>query len=50
MMKGDIITDMWAYSMAAAHHKMPHLLLDHFMVSGPDVSDMRRGEAWQWVD
>eukprot|EP01065_Artemidia_motanka_P020368 TRINITY_DN24372_c0_g1_i1.p1 TRINITY_DN24372_c0_g1~~TRINITY_DN24372_c0_g1_i1.p1 ORF type:complete len:657 (+),score=167.27 TRINITY_DN24372_c0_g1_i1:56-2026(+) len=48
--KGDIITDMWAYCMAAAHLEMPHLLLDHFMVSGPETSDARQGEGWQWVD
>eukprot|EP01062_Namystynia_karyoxenos_P080764 TRINITY_DN8747_c0_g2_i1.p2 TRINITY_DN8747_c0_g2~~TRINITY_DN8747_c0_g2_i1.p2 ORF type:complete len:641 (+),score=162.36 TRINITY_DN8747_c0_g2_i1:82-1923(+) len=48
--RGDIITDMWAYSMAAAHLRMPHLTLDHFMVSDPDMSEARLGEGWHWVD
>ena len=38
---------MYAYSMAAAHTELPHLTLEHFMVSNPDVNP---GEGWQWID
>ena len=43
----DLLAEMYAYSMAAAHNELPHLQLDHFMVSNVD---MDQGEGWQWVD
>mmetsp|Transcript_33147 Transcript_33147/g.53241 ORF Transcript_33147/g.53241 Transcript_33147/m.53241 type:complete len:553 (-) Transcript_33147:135-1793(-) len=45
--RGDMQADMYAYIMSAAHHKLPHTRLNHFMVSdvGIDV-----GEAWSWID
>eukprot|EP01065_Artemidia_motanka_P010763 TRINITY_DN15762_c0_g1_i1.p1 TRINITY_DN15762_c0_g1~~TRINITY_DN15762_c0_g1_i1.p1 ORF type:complete len:507 (+),score=167.50 TRINITY_DN15762_c0_g1_i1:62-1522(+) len=42
----DILADMWAYSMAAAHLDVPHQRYDHFMVSNTRAD----GEGWQWVD
>lgn len=41
-----ILSDMYAYVMAAAHLQLPHTLFDHFMVSCVDC----RGEGWPWVD
>jgi hypothetical protein len=32
--------------MAAAHERLPHLQLDHHMVSHPDAYS----EGWEWVD
>lgn len=43
----DLLAEMYAYSMAAAHNRLPHLQLDHYMVSNIDVN---QGEAWKWVD
>jgi len=40
----DILADMWAYSMAAAHLGMRHIAYDTFMVSSPMYP---QGEAWQ---
>ncbi len=37
---------MYAYSMAAAHEKLPHLQLDNYMVSNVESG----GEGWDWVD
>ena len=37
---------MYAYSMAAAHEKLPHVQVDHYMVSNIDSG----GEGWNWVD
>ena len=37
---------MYAYCMAAAHEELPHILLDHYMVSNTEIS----GEGWKWVD
>lgn len=40
----DLLAEMYAYSMAAAHEQLPHLRMDHFMVSN---IDMDAGEgAW----
>lgn len=41
-----LLAEMYAYSMAAAHEQLPHLRLDHYMVSNVDAG----GEGWQWVD
>lgn len=43
----DILADMWAYCMAAAHLQLEHTLLDQYMLStwgGPI------GQAWPWTD
>jgi hypothetical protein len=37
---------MYAYSMAAAHEELPHVQVEHFMVSNVDSG----GEGWPWVD
>mmetsp|Transcript_3116 Transcript_3116/g.4807 ORF Transcript_3116/g.4807 Transcript_3116/m.4807 type:complete len:502 (-) Transcript_3116:106-1611(-) len=42
----DLLAEMFAYSMAAAHENLPHLRVDHFMVSNIDAG----GEGWPWVD
>jgi hypothetical protein len=41
-----LLAEMYGYSTAAAHEKLPHLTLDHFMVSNIDAG----GEGWSWVD
>jgi len=41
-----LLAEMYAYSMAAAHESLPHLQLDHYMVSNIDAG----GEGWKWVD
>jgi len=43
----DHLSEMWAYVTAAVRQKLPHQMLNSFMVS--DVSSSR-GEAWQWID
>lgn len=40
------MTDVYAYALAAAHERLPHLRLDHFMVSNRASA----GEGWRWVD
>jgi len=42
----DLLAEMYAYSMASAHEDLPHLQLDHYMVSNTDAG----GEGWDWVD
>jgi hypothetical protein len=41
------LSEMFAYSVAAAHLKLPHQLARSFMLS--DIST-GEGEAWAWVD
>eukprot|EP00602_Paraphysomonas_sp_CaronLab_P013482 CAMPEP_0185041196 /NCGR_PEP_ID=MMETSP1103-20130426/40150_1 /TAXON_ID=36769 /ORGANISM="Paraphysomonas bandaiensis, Strain Caron Lab Isolate" /LENGTH=238 /DNA_ID=CAMNT_0027580817 /DNA_START=389 /DNA_END=1104 /DNA_ORIENTATION=- len=41
-----LLAEMFAYAMAAAHERLPHLRVDHFMVSNVHV----HGEGWPWVD
>jgi hypothetical protein len=41
-----LLAEMYAYSMAAAHERLPHLQVDHYMVSNVDAG----GEGWEWVD
>lgn len=41
------LSEMYAYSTAAAHLNLPHQLGDSFMVSNPD---MNRGEGWGLID
>jgi hypothetical protein len=42
----DILADMWAYCMAAAHLKLEHVILDHYMISTTGSV----GEGFKWVD
>mmetsp|Transcript_1914 Transcript_1914/g.3925 ORF Transcript_1914/g.3925 Transcript_1914/m.3925 type:complete len:303 (+) Transcript_1914:3-911(+) len=41
-----LLAEMYAYSMAAAHEKLPHLQMDNYMVSNVDSG----GEGWAHVD
>jgi hypothetical protein len=41
-----LLAEMYTYCIAAAHHKLPHLRLDHYMVSAIDSG----GEGWPFVD
>jgi peptidyl serine alpha-galactosyltransferase len=41
-----LLAEMYAYSMAAAHEDLPHLQMEHFMVSNTDAG----GEGWPLVD
>jgi hypothetical protein len=41
-----LLAEMYAYSMAAAHEKLPHLQFEHFMISNTDSP----GEGWPWID
>jgi hypothetical protein len=43
----ELLAEMYAYSMAGAHVELPHLRMDHYMVSNVDVGI---GEGWKWVD
>jgi hypothetical protein len=43
---GDIQADMYAYSLAAAHFNLDHLMFDQYMVSSPATY----GEGWPFVD
>ena len=42
-----LLAEMYAYSMAAAHEDLPHLQVEHYMVSNTEVAP---GEGWPWVD
>jgi len=42
---GDIQADMYAYSIACAHNKLDHLMLDNYMISSSGMY----GEAWPFV-
>jgi len=41
-----LLAEMYAYCMSAAHHQLPHLRLDHYMISNIDAS----GEGWPFID
>lgn len=43
----DLLAEMFAYSLAAAHQQLPHLRVEHFMVSNIDV-DEEGGCHCQW--
>lgn len=42
-----LLAEMFAYCIAAAHAKLPHIVLDSLMVS--DI-DMDHGEGWSFID
>jgi len=41
-----LLAEMYAYSMAAAHEKLPHVQVDNYMVSNTQAG----GESWPHVD
>jgi hypothetical protein len=42
----ELLAEMYAYSMAAAHEQLPHFTMYHYMVSNTFADD----EGWAWVD
>jgi hypothetical protein len=44
----ELLAEMYAYSIAAAHEKLPHLQLSNYMVSNVYMSD--EDEGWPMVD
>lgn len=42
----ELLAEMYAYSIAAAHQELPHITMQHHMVSNIDMSD----EGWKWID
>lgn len=42
----ELLAEMYAYSMAAAHEELPHLTVHHYMVSNTEAQD----EGWPWID
>ena len=41
-----LLTEMYAYSLAAAHHRLPHFVVHNWMLSNVDADS----EAWREVD
>lgn len=41
-----VLSEMYTYSMAAAHHQLPHFTVFSYMVSDPSAIL----EGWNWVD
>jgi hypothetical protein len=42
----ELLAEMYAYSMAAAHEELPHFTAHHWMVSNTFAND----EGWPWID
>lgn len=42
----ELLAEMYAYSMAAAHEQLPHFTMNHYMVSNTFADD----EGWAWID
>lgn len=42
----ELLAEMYAYSMAAAHVELPHFTAHHWMVSNTFAGD----EGWPWID
>lgn len=42
----DLLSEMYAYSMAAAHENLPHFTMYHYMISNTFMD----GEGWPWID
>ena len=42
----ELLAEMFAYSMAAAHEELPHFTYEHFMVSNTNMY----GEGWPFID
>lgn len=41
-----LLAEMYAYCMAAAHHRLRHVKLDHYMLSLPGAG----GEGWRFIE
>lgn len=42
----ELLAEMYAYSMAAAHNNLPHYIMRHYMVSNIDMDE----EGWSYID
>lgn len=42
----ELLAEMYAYSMAAAHQNLPHLTMMSYMVSNIDMDE----EGWKYID
>ena len=42
----ELLAEMYAYSMAAAHTNLSHFTMENYMVSNTFAND----EGWAWVD
>ena len=42
----NLLAEMYAYSMAAAHEDLPHFTVMHYMISNTDMDE----EGWRWID
>lgn len=42
----ELLAEMYAYSMAAAHQELPHLTLMNYMISNTDMDE----EGWPFID
>jgi hypothetical protein len=42
----DLLAEMFAYSMAAAHENLPHTTMMHYMISNTNMDE----EGWKWID
>jgi hypothetical protein len=42
----ELLAEMYAYSMGAAHAELPHFTMTHYMVSNTFVNE----EGWPWID
>ena len=43
----NLLAEMYAFSMAAAHEQLPHTLMRHLMVSNPIIN---KEEYWPYID
>ena len=42
----ELLAEMYAYSMAAAHRNLSHITMTHYMVSNIDMDE----EGWKYID
>ena len=42
----ELLAEMYAYSMAAAHERLPHFTMRQYMLSNTEMDE----EGWKWVD
>eukprot|EP01035_Chromulina_nebulosa_P018906 gene18906-24709_t len=42
----ELLAEMYAYSMAAAHENLPHTILTSYMISNTDMDE----EGWKYID
>lgn len=43
----ELVSEMFAYSMAAAHEDLPHFIVKSYMVSNTDELEI---EGWPWIE